>query len=809
MAQNDDVIRMITKNVVRDATKSLADLEWQIKKSAKCMDDLRSKMHALKGQKIPTKEYVDLQNELKKASEELSMLVSRQEGFEELGFVSGAAWDTLNEKISYASDKVDSVKEKIQALVDAGKGFVLGEDTEEYDSYFRQLQSEEETVVKTGERYQKLLGTTKDGYRELGNSAEKSFVKISKSAKESNGQLSGVSSMFKGFAALRSALKQVGKAFRSMAQGMKEGFGNLYKENDAFRQSVDGLKASMVTMKNGFAAAFAPLVQMAIPYVQQAVEWISVFIGKVGQFISAITGQKTYTKAIKQTTTAMKEQEKEQEKQLSGLDKLNNLSEGQGGGAAGGTGVSFEEVPIENEVLGMVDGLKNAFAPLKEAWDEFGPSIMDSLGNILQKFLDFGSRIGTATAEWFADLDWGPILSSVDELMKNLEPLVDLILDGLAWAWEHVLLPFGTWAIEKAIPVVLGLVSKALGALEKVLDTLMPLATWLWDEFLSPLGQWAGDVVLGALEKLGGLLEDFGNWISENQELVQGFVIVIASFFAAWKISSLVAGMVPLIASLVSFVTTGGLAATAAGVLGSAITFLTSPIGIATALIGSLIAIGVLLYKNWEEVSAFLTDVFAKDWTETFGILGSVMNVFFDLVGGIWDSIKVIFTGVIDMITGVFTGDWERAWNGVLEIFKGILNIFPTIVESVFNGILDIINGIIGGINFISGAIGIPAIPEIPKVSLPRLATGTVVPPNREFLAVLGDNKQEPEVVSPISTMKQAFLEAIEEAGGVGAGNGGEVTLNLTVECEGFRLLQLMQKLDREYFKQNGRHALA
>jgi hypothetical protein len=53
-------------------------------------------------------------------------------------------------------------------------------------------------------------------------------------------------------------------------------------------------------------------------------------------------------------------------------------------------------------------------------------------------------------------------------------------------------------------------------------------------------------------------------------------------------------------------------------------------------------------------------------------------------------------------------------------------------------------------------------------VSIPRLAQGTVVPPNKEFMAVLGDNTKEHEIVSPISTMKQAFMEAMVEMGGAG-----------------------------------------
>ena len=53
-----------------------------------------------------------------------------------------------------------------------------------------------------------------------------------------------------------------------------------------------------------------------------------------------------------------------------------------------------------------------------------------------------------------------------------------------------------------------------------------------------------------------------------------------------------------------------------------------------------------------------------------------------------------------------------------------------------------------------------------PKPEVPKLATGTVVPPNKEFMAILGDNPREHEIVSPLSTMKQAVMEAMNEFNG-------------------------------------------
>jgi hypothetical protein len=88
----------------------------------------------------------------------------------------------------------------------------------------------------------------------------------------------------------------------------------------------------------------------------------------------------------------------------------------------------------------------------------------------------------------------------------------------------------------------------------------------------------------------------------------------------------------------------------------------------------------------------------------------------------------------------------------------------------------------------------------IGNISIPRLAQGTVVPPNKEFMAVLGDNKTETEIVSPLSTMKEAMVQALNEANI----SSGEITLNIPVELDGRVIFNLMRKYDREYLRTHG-----
>lgn len=161
-------------------------------------------------------------------------------------------------------------------------------------------------------------------------------------------------------------------------------------------------------------------------------------------------------------------------------------------------------------------------------------------------------------------------------------------------------------------------------------------------------------------------------------------------------------------------------------------------------------------------------------------IINGISNAVFTVIGGIIDlisSLLQILDGLIDFITGVFTGDWERAWNGIKDIFSGIINSITAILETFINGATDIINGIIGGINTITGKIGIE-IPTIPELEIPKLAKGAVIPPNAPFMAMLGDQRHGTNIEAPLETIKQAVREVV---GGTG-NNGTPIHAHLYID---------------------------
>lgn len=184
------------------------------------------------------------------------------------------------------------------------------------------------------------------------------------------------------------------------------------------------------------------------------------------------------------------------------------------------------------------------------------------------------------------------------------------------------------------------------------------------------------------------------------------------------------------------------------------------PGAIVAGVIAALVVGGILLYKNWDTIKAKVNEVFPNlkeqigtalehvknifDGTVKFILIvwglmvpgltamwETIKNIFFvgiEVIGGLVSSLLQILSGIIDFITGVFTGNWELAWSGIVDIFSGIFGGIEAIGRGVINGVIGLINGIIGGMNKIKmpdwlGGKGIN-IPLIPKVQ--ALAKGTM-----------------------------------------------------------------------------------
>lgn len=858
MAKYDGSIRINTKIDSKNASAQLMSLENRIVKTADKIAALRSKMDSLKDVQIPTQEYKSIETDIAKAETELGKLIEKQAQMQNEGKDSGAAWDRLNQRIQASKDYIEIAREEMQQLVNEGKAFTLGKDTDQYAKLGQQLEYAENEMNVLNQRHDELIAKQNknaDGYRRIGKAARDGAKIANKSVKSMNDSFKvGLKSILKYGFGIRSVYALINK----LRSAIKEGFSNLYNDKNmtAFKNQVDGLKASMLTLKNSFAAAFRPLVEMAIPYIQMTTDALSRLLDAANQFTAAIAGQKTYTKAIKQTTEALKDQNKVQSKQLSSLDKLNNITTGSGEDDAK-TSEMFEELPVDTKIGEFAEKIKqnflDIFSPLKEAWEEYGDSITGNLSKILKKFKDFGKKITSTTSKWFSKLDWKPLISSVDELLIKLQPTVDLISDGLSWAWENVLLPFGGWAIEEALPSALDAIGSAIELISKVAEKAAPWLKDIWDNFLEPVANFVGDAITKFFEVLGQVLSD----VADNEIAV-----------------TILTGVATAIGLIVAAITAWNTVQTILNALLAA-----NPIALVITAIAGLITIITLAITYWDDITAAVQKFWDK-CVEVFSDIGAWFKERFDKIkevvsnawdaikektGEIWDGIKSSISAAISAIKsaianflGKIKSAWSTSWNGIksvvgtilgkisatiftsltviktfwnsiwrglknttTSIFNGIWRVIRGVINSILGGIESMANGVVDGINTVIKAMNnlsfdipkwIPGIggnsfgfdiPKLSRVSIPRLATGTVVPPNKEFLAVLGDNKKEPEIVSPVSTIKQAVLEAITEAGGIGS--GGEITIKIPVDIDGRVLFELIKKFDLEQYRRTGR----
>lgn len=195
-------------------------------------------------------------------------------------------------------------------------------------------------------------------------------------------------------------------------------------------------------------------------------------------------------------------------------------------------------------------------------------------------------------------------------------------------------------------------------------------------------------------------------------------------------------------------------------------------LGILLCLTGVGIPLGIALIVKW-----------AKDGAENGVPLATAIV---DKVKEIWQAVKKFWdTHIAKIFTGKFWLDLaKKCGNGLIGGFESAINSIIGMFEKMMNWIVDGINEIsfdvpdwvpiIGGKTF---GFNLQQV-KFNRVSIPRLAQGAVIPPNREFLAVLGDQKHGTNIEAPLQTIVDAFNIALAQNGNVGGGNT-EVVLEI------------------------------
>lgn len=407
--------------------------------------------------------------------------------------------------------------------------------------------------------------------------------------------------------------------------------------------------------------------------------------------------------------------------------------------------------PLLTVIMSIVTDI---FTDLKAMWDENGAVIFEALREALNGIKD---TIINFWEKWLKPV-YDTLLSNITTLWKkHLRPLFNNVMGliaDLATAYKNNILPIINWLIDKLAPVITGIgktvintVSRAISA---VIDVLNGLVTFFrgvftgdmnraWEgikQIFSAVGSFFADAFGAGREAVRKAFSFMGDWAKERLAVLQKPFKDIGSWF-------------------------GEKFSTAYGSVKSAFT-----------------DIGTW-FKN------------KKD---------SVVNAFKELPA----DLKAKFSDAWEKIKGIFSIQTVKDFFGsVRDTIADIFGKISELIKAPINTMIDGINSAFGLLNSLS--IEIPHLDgsvttwgfNIPEI--PRLAQGMAVPANYgEFLAVLGDNRREPEVVSPVSTMEQAMRRVLSEFGGT----GGDI--NLTIELDGETVWRNTVKHNKEHVDSTG-----
>jgi hypothetical protein len=603
--------------------------------------------------------------------------------------------------------------------------------------------------------------------------------------------------------------------------------GDAAKAAGTFSGRVMQLQFGFTNLKVAAGNALIPIINAILPAVNAAVTALTKLFNVFSQVSAAIFGGGANEMKILEDSNAgvadsayagadaeqalgdaTKKAAKEAKGALAPFDELNVLQQkseaaaadsGNGAAAAGG-GISLTPAQTAaaqddtapawlEKLLKLLEPAKNALQGLKAELDRLGDFAWRALADFYERFLKpvgkwvMGAglpRFINAITNGLAGVNWGKVNGALATLWDALAPFAVTVGEGLLWFWENVLTPLGAWVLNDALPKFLGAVAGVLNGLDGALKALGGAFKFLWDNGLKNMPGFIGAAVLA-----------FFDWVAANGEWIGGLIVGIAAAVAAYN------------TVMAIYNTVTGIAAIVTGTL-------TAPITLVALAIAALIAIIVVCIIYWDDIVAAAQYC----WECIVSFFQGLAQWFYDtvirpIVGfftGLWDGIVNLATGtwnaiknvwnaaaawfndtIVQPIANFFGGLWEGIKTGagvlvdfirtyvidpIVTAFKFLYNGVVGIIEGIINGFIGVINGFIGGINGVIWAINLipmvdlPSIPSLGTVSLPRLAQGAVLPPNREFLAVVGDQKSGTNIEAPLETITDALRSVMAEGGG-------------------------------------------
>lgn len=363
----------------------------------------------------------------------------------------------------------------------------------------------------------------------------------------------------------------------------------------------------------------------------------------------------------------------------------------------------------------LVEAINETIAPIQQ----LAQVIEDFLNDTSDKIIAFYDEI---VKPFIDDIESGcaSILATLLDLYNSyVVPIID--------EWGTRLEDLINGPLTDFVDKFLDVCAKIIDALQQIWNNvLVPLINWILQNvipLLAPVVQWLGDAAIdllgAAVEMANGILDMLGGLID----------FLVGVFTGDWKKAFSGAGQIAQ-----------GFADTCGAVI---------------EWIGDYILTPFM---------SLVKKLFSVDWVKYFGVAGIAPQVLCDLIKSIFGTMKNVFIGIMNFIKYAFTGDWRNAWQSVKNIFFSIMSGLGDVLRTPINGIISMINQAINGINtLIRGANKIPGVNISTIGKIPHLASGAVIPPNQEFLAVLGDQRSGNNIEAPEGLIRKIVRE---ESGG-------------------------------------------
>ncbi len=582
MADYDGSIRINTQIDTKNASSQMLRLENQISKAAKKAADLTEKMRQMENQKAPTEEFKAVQEQIDDAQKKLDSLNAKMEKFVQTG---GKTDSRTFKGMKYDADQliktIEYAKGEMADMQSSGGAYMNVGDVQETDAYKKmasdlsdanakvsELSRKQEELAskesKVGAQADKSKGKTSgwlDSFKSKAKatgekvsglasrlkSAGASFKNFISHGKSGSGMLGTFASRLRGIALSMFVFNWITKAWNAMLSAIKDGTGNIAKYSGDVNAKMSQLTSAVATLKNAFGALAAPIISAVAPALTSLINMLTGALNKINQFISALTGGKTWIKATKQVKNyagGLKSASSGAEKaaksakklkgQLQSFNELNVISSndsggsggGSGGGGGGGVGDMFTTENIDPKIASLAKKIKEILKT--DDWSEIGEMLGKKLNDAL------------------AGIPWNGIKKQARHIASGIATLLNGFLDGTNWELVGSTIAEGlNTAIAFAQTFVHKFDFKQFG--KSIGETFTGIfRTFDW----SGLGDTLGTAVTGLFDTLNGIFYNT-DWKALGKGIIDG----IGAFFKAIKWKSIGKSISGALHSLLTFFT--------------------------------------------------------------------------------------------------------------------------------------------------------------------------------------------------------------------------------------------------------------